>query len=99
MFGFLKKRRARIDLDIAPQIFDLIDQVAYFSVLFERSGDATKGMAARFFNAIAEFFSDDPGHQNRIREQFAASAMRFRQHAHDAVKACSPPPSRRECSL
>jgi hypothetical protein len=59
-------------------VFDLIDQVGYFAFRAEKSGESTKGTTAMFFNEIAGFFSKDAALQNRVREYFVESMVRFR---------------------
>jgi hypothetical protein len=62
-----------------PAVFDLIDQVGYFAFLAEKSGDATEGTTAMFFNEIAKFLGDDATIQDRVREYFMDSLSRFRK--------------------
>lgn len=69
-----------------PAVFDIIAQAAYFALLMEEDGSATKGVAALFLTDIAKWFSDDPALQEQVREYLLQSTLRFRSKAHEATK-------------
>jgi hypothetical protein len=67
-----------------PAMFDIIAQSAYFSLLMEKDGTATKGAASLFLNDIARWFSDAPEHQQKVLDYLLQSIERFRASAQDA---------------